>query len=111
MDNARFARIISMKAKPGKGNEFLRVFRKEVMSTAVELEGMRRLYLFRQVGKEDEFVALSLWDNEKAAENYAKSGSDRKYSEKLAGVQEGKERVRKFYVESHVVGKSVDGGE
>ena len=108
MERTRFARIIMMKAKPGKGNEFLRRFREEVASTAVELKGMRRLYLLRRGGRKDEFVAISLWDDEKAAEGYARSGRNKRYAKKLTRVQEGKEIVRKFRVEVHVVGRGVE---
>jgi heme-degrading monooxygenase HmoA len=107
MSKTRFARIIAMRAKPGKGDEFLRTFRKEVAPTAVELEGLRRLYLLRRVGRADEFVAFSLWDDEKAAVSYAKSSANKKYAEKLVAVQKGKESVRKYKVELHVVGKSI----
>ena len=105
MAKTRYARIITMKARRGKGDEFLKTFRERVAKTAVELEGMRRLYLFRQVGRKDEFVVVSLWDDEGAAESYAKSPRNRRYGEDLAAVQEGKERVRKFNVELHAVGK------
>jgi quinol monooxygenase YgiN len=103
----RFARIITMKAKPGKGNEFRKRFKEGVASTAVDIDGIRKLYLLRPVGKRDEFVVISLWDDEGAAEKYAQSGKNKKYGEKLAAVQRGKERVKKFYVELHVIGKGV----
>ncbi|MDA4125646.1 MAG: antibiotic biosynthesis monooxygenase [Thaumarchaeota archaeon] len=106
MDKTRYARIITMKAKPGKGDEFVRTFRDRVAPTGVELEGIRRMYLLRAVGKNDEFVVVSLWDGEEAAEKYAKSGNNKRYGAILASVQEGKERVRKFHVELHSVGKT-----
>ncbi|MDG7007754.1 MAG: antibiotic biosynthesis monooxygenase [Nitrososphaerota archaeon] len=101
----KFARIIMMKAKPGKGGEFLKRFRDDVAATAVEIEGMRRLYLFRPAGKKDEFVAVSLWDDREAAEQYARSGKNKEYGRRLAAVQEGEERVKKYEVEVHVLGK------
>ena len=104
MAKPRYARIITMEAKRGKGDEFVEKFREGVAWTAVDLEGMSRLYLFRPVGKKDEFVVISLWDDEQAAESYARSPRNRRYGEELAGVQEGKERVEKFNVELHVVG-------
>jgi len=104
----RFVRIITMKAKRGRGDEFLKRFREGVAKTAGEIEGMRRLYLLRPVGKNDEFVAISLWDDGKAAEKYARSGRNKQYGEKLAAVQEGKEKVKKFSVELHVVGEQVE---
>ncbi len=107
MANTRFVRIITMKAKPGKGNEFVKRFRDNVAATAGEIEGMRRLYLLRPAGKKDKFVAISLWDGEEAAKKYAKSARNKKYGDQLASVQKGKERVKKFEVELHVVGKRV----
>ena len=102
----RYARIITIKAKPGKGAEFVKTFKDKVVPTGVELEGIRRMYLLRAVGKKDEFVVVSLWNGEEAAEKYAKSASNRRYGSVLATVQEGKERVRKFHVELHSVGRT-----
>jgi heme-degrading monooxygenase HmoA len=107
MVKKRFARMITMRAKKGRGREFLKTFRSRVASSAVEIDGMRRLYLLSPVGKKDEFVVISLWDDERAAENYAASGRNKQYEAKLASVQEGRERVRKFHVELHVVGEGV----
>ena len=107
MAKARFARIITMRAKAGKGNEFLKRFGEGVAATAGDIEGMRRLYLLRPVGKKDKFVAISLWDDEEAAEEYARTPRNKKYGDQLASVQKGKERVKKYEVEIHVVGKGV----
>ena len=109
MAKTRFARIITMKAKAGKGGEFLRKFRDSVAATADGIEGMRRLYLLRPMGKEDEFVAISLWDSEEAAEEYAMSGRNEQYGRKLASAREGREKVKKFRVELHVIGKGISG--
>ena len=107
MASTRFVRIITMKAKAGKGNEFVKRFRDSVAATAGEIEGMRRLYLLRLVGKKDKFVVISLWDDEESATEYAKSGRNSKYGDQLASVQKGKERVKKYEVELHVIGKGV----
>jgi heme-degrading monooxygenase HmoA len=106
VDRTRFARIISMKAKPGKGDEFVRTFEKEVAPSGVKLEGIRRVYLLRPVGKKDEFVVVSLWDSQEAAEKYAKGSRIKQNASALAKVQEGKERVRKFHVELHALGRT-----
>ncbi len=106
MDKTRFARIISMKAKPGKGDEFVKTFEKEVAPSGVKLEGIRRVYLLRPVGKKDEFVVVSLWDSQEAAEKYAKGSRIKQNAAALANVQEGKERVRKFHVELHALGRT-----
>ena len=107
MSSTRFVRIITMKAKAGKRSEFVKRFRDSVAATAGEIEGMRRLYLLRPVGKKDKFVVISLWDDEESAEDYAKSGQNSKYGDQLASVQKGKERVKKYEVELHIIGKGV----
>ena len=107
MANTRFVRIITLRAKAGKGKEFLKRFGESVAATAGEIEGMRRLYLLRPAGQKDKFVVISLWDDEESAEGYARSSRNKKYGEQLASVQKGKERVKKYEVELHVVGKGV----
>jgi heme-degrading monooxygenase HmoA len=106
MKEPRFARLITMRAKRGKGDEFKRVFGSAVVPTAAKLRGLRRLYLLREAGKKDEFVIISLWDRKKDAEDYAKSGRNDEYAKKLSDVQSGRERVKRLRVELHAVGSS-----
>ena len=106
MEEQRYARLITMKAKRGRGDEFRKVFEREVVPTAKKLKGMRRLYLLREAGKKDEFVVISMWRSERDAENYAKSGRNREYAKRLGGVQSGRERVKKLHVTIHAVGGS-----
>jgi len=106
MERTRYARLITMKAKRGKGRRFARVFEEKVARSAKRLEGLRRLYLLRPVGKSDEFAVISLWNSERSAQKYAKSSKNREYSAKLASLRKGRQRVEKFNVELHVVGES-----
>jgi heme-degrading monooxygenase HmoA len=110
LTGTRFARLISMKTRAGEGEKFVMVFRREILPMAEKLHGMRRLYLLRPVGRENEFVVLSLWDDKEAAERYAKSGK-KDADSKLLGLLAGRERVRKFHVEAHAVGESAKSGE
>lgn len=108
MEQARFARLIVMKTKKGKSQSFVDTFRKDVASSAGEIPGLRRLYLLSPADRKREFVALSLWDDEKSAKEYVKSGKDDVYSAKLEKVLSSM-KVRKCGVESHVVGKGAKG--
>ena len=101
----RYARIITMKAQPGKGDEFVRKFRDDVASTAVDIDGLRRLFLFRSADNKDDFVAISIWHGEDSAKNYVKSGRNSAYADKLAAVQKGKERVRGYHLVVDVEGE------
>ena len=109
MDKTRFARLITMKVREGQGRKFVQTFKSEVASTAAGIPGLRRLYLLRPVGKSGVFVVLSLWEDRSSAEAYAKSGVNDTYSAKLRSLLKEEERVKKFEVESHVVGKTIRG--
>lgn len=105
MNRTRFARLITMKVKKGRSRRFVEAFRSEVASTAGTIDGLRRLYLLRPADEADEFVALSLWDDEKSANNYVRSGKNDTYSAKLTSLLKESEKVRKFKVELHIVGE------
>lgn len=106
MKEQRFARLITMKAKRGRGDEFKKAFETEVVPTARRIRGMRRLFLLREVGKKDEFVVVSLWGSRADAERYVRSGANAGYEKKLKEVQSGREKVKKMRVELHTVGAS-----
>jgi quinol monooxygenase YgiN len=103
--NRSYARIITMKAKPGKGDEFVRTFRDDVASTAVDIDGLRRLFLFRADDNKDDLVAISIWYGEDSAKKYVKSGRNSAYADRLAAVQKGKERVRGYHLVVDVEGQ------
>ena len=105
MPGKRYLRIISMKAQPGMGDAFVKKFRKDVASTALDLDGLRRLFLFRSEDKKDDFVVVSIWQGEDKAKKYVKSGKNKAYVNKLSEVQKGRERVRGFYLELDVEGR------
>lgn len=109
MEETRFARLITMKVKKGKGRKFVETFESQVASSAVRIKGLRRLYLLRPTDKKNEFVALSLWDDEASAKAYVKSGRNDAYNAKLANLLKKDEKVRAFGVETHVVGVGTKG--
>ncbi len=102
-----FARRVSMRVKPGRATEFVKVFQQKVVPSAVKEPGLRRLYLLRSIGPENEFVGFSLWNSEKDAETYVKSGHYKSNVEKLELLLDGEPIVEKFTVEKHAVGRSV----
>jgi len=108
MEQTRFARLIVMKPKRGKSRKFVEMFKSEIASTAGEIAGLRRMYLLAPVDKKGEFIVLSLWDDKKSAEAYAKSARDDAYAAKLDKVLK-KMKVRKCTVESHIVGDASKG--
>ena len=96
-----------MKVKPGRAKDFVKIFQEKVVPTAMKEPGLRRLYLLRSIDQENEFVGFSLWNSEKDAENYVKSGHYQNNLEKLDLLLDSEPIVEKFMVEKHAVGRSV----
>lgn len=96
-----------MKVRAGKAREFVKVFQEKVVPSAVKEPGLRRLYLLRPIGPDNEFVGFSLWNSEKDAEKYVKSGHYKSNIERLDLLLDGEPIVEKFTVEKHAVGRSV----
>jgi heme-degrading monooxygenase HmoA len=107
MNQPKYARVISVKAKKGKGRLFARAFEEGIASTAGKIAGLQDLYLFSPVGKPDKLLILSLWDEETSAKNYLKSGQDVKYAAKLSKLQKGEERVKPHRVLLRTLGGTV----
>ncbi len=96
-----------MKVRRGTAREFVRVFQEKVVPSVVKEPGLRRLYLLRPIGPDDEFVGFSLWNSENDAERYVKSGHYNSNVDKLELLLDGEPIVEKFTVEKHAVGRSV----
>jgi steroid delta-isomerase-like uncharacterized protein len=64
-----FARNVSIRLKPGKLNEFTRIFDKEVLSIMRRQAGFREEITFALPG-EVELIAISLWDSKGQADAY-----------------------------------------
>jgi steroid delta-isomerase-like uncharacterized protein len=64
-----FARNVSIRLKPGKLNEFTRIFNQEVLSILRRQAGFREEITFAPPG-EAELIAISLWDSQEHADAY-----------------------------------------
>lgn len=103
----RFARRVALKVKQEKLHEFLSVTRKDLGPGLAREKGLRRFFLIRSVENMNEFVALTLWNSKRDADNYEKSGRYAKNLEKIRDMLEGVPVRSEFHVELHKVGGSV----
>ncbi len=106
-DADRFARRVALKVKQEKLHEFLSVTRRDVGPGLAREKGLRRFYLIRSVENMNEFVALTLWNSKRDADNYEKSGTYAKNLRKIRDMLEGDPVLSEFHVELHKVGGSV----
>jgi len=105
--SSRFARLVSIRVRPGKETDFAKAFEEKILPSALREAGLRRVYLLRPLGSPAEFVTFSLWDSEKEAEEYVDSGRYRSYVSKISELLEEEPTVSRFVVDIHAVGQSV----
>ena len=105
--SSRFARLVSIRVRPGKETDFAKTFEEKILPSALREAGLRRVYLLRPLGSPAEFVTFSLWDSEKEAEEYVDSGRYRSYVSKISELLEEEPTVSRFVVDIHAVGQSV----
>ncbi len=105
--SSRFARLVSIRVRPGKETDFAKVFEEKLLPSALKETGLRRLYLLRPLGSPAEFVTFSLWDSEKKADEYVNSGRYKSYVSKFSHLLEEEPTVSTFAVDIHAVGHAV----
>jgi len=99
----RFARRVSLRARPDKVDDFLSVIRSKVYPELSREDGLRRVYLLRDTANPNEFVSLTLWDSEGAADAYEVRGHYSANRDRVREYLEEEPTVSQFEVEYHTV--------
>ena len=71
---AMYLRLVSLKVKPDKIEEFRQIYITESVPTLRSVEGCRFAYLIESTDEKSEFISVTLWNSRKDADNYEKSG-------------------------------------
>ncbi len=69
-----YVRIVSPKIRPGKMEEFKRIYAKEILPALREVKGCRYAYLTESTKDKNEVVSITIWDSQLDAENYETGG-------------------------------------
>ncbi len=67
-------RIVSMKIRPGKLEEFRQVYKNDIIPALRSVNGCRYAFLTEGAKEKNEVFSVTIWDSKKDAENYEKSG-------------------------------------
>jgi quinol monooxygenase YgiN len=101
----RFGRRVTLKVKGEKVDEFISAMRRKVYPTLRREKGLRRIYLLQPEEKPGEFESLTLWSNERDAEDYGRE----RYAKNLDAIREflaeEPASVTNLKVETHAVGE------
>ena len=77
-----YLRIVSLKIKPEKIEDFRKQYSSETMPALKKVKGCRFAYLTESAEEKNEVVSVTLWDSKEDAEQYEKSGLFRELLEK-----------------------------
>jgi heme-degrading monooxygenase HmoA len=69
-----YLRIVSSKIKPGKKEEFRRLYTEEIIPALRGVNGCRYAYLTESLEAQHEVISVTIWDSQREAENYEHSG-------------------------------------
>jgi quinol monooxygenase YgiN len=70
-----FLRILSLKIKTGRMEEFRRIYLEEVLPVLKTIEGCRYATLTTSVEDKDESISVTIWDNRTALDKYEGEGA------------------------------------
>lgn len=69
-----YLRLVSVKLKPGKLEEFKRLYENEIIPALQATKGCRHAYLTTPSSQGNEAISITIWDRKADAEAYEKSG-------------------------------------
>ena len=69
-----WVRIVSLKLRPGKLEEFKRLYSGQVIPALRKVKGCRYIYLTERSDRKDEVISVTSWESKEDAENYEQSG-------------------------------------
>ncbi len=67
-------RIVSIKTRPGKLEEFRRLYTTTILPALRGVKGCRYAYLIESGEQQNEALSVTIWDSREDAENYERSG-------------------------------------
>ncbi|MCI0693545.1 antibiotic biosynthesis monooxygenase [candidate division KSB1 bacterium] len=69
-----YLRIVSVQIKPGKLEEFRRLYAEEIIPALRGVPGCRYAFLTESLEAQNEVISVTIWDTRQEAENYEQSG-------------------------------------
>jgi heme-degrading monooxygenase HmoA len=78
-----YVRILSVKLKAGKLEEFAALYNAEILPMLHKVQGCRYAFLTEGVEERNEVISVTIWDRKEAADVYEESGLFRKLTRKV----------------------------
>jgi heme-degrading monooxygenase HmoA len=78
-----YVRILSVRLKPGKPEEFAALYNSEILPMLQKVHGCRYAFLTEGVVEQNEIISVTIWDRKEAADVYEESGLFQKLTRKV----------------------------
>ena len=78
-----YVRILSVRLKPGKLEEFASLYNLEILPMLQKVQGCRYAFLTEGVAERNEVISVTIWDRKDAADIYEESGLFKKLTRKV----------------------------
>jgi quinol monooxygenase YgiN len=78
-----YVRILSVRLKPGRLEEFAALYNAEILPMLQRVHGCRYAFLTEGVTERNEVISITIWDHKEAADVYEESGLFRKLTRKV----------------------------
>ncbi len=82
-DTPLYVRILSVRLKPGKLEEFAGLYNAEILPMLQKVQGCRYAFLTEGVEERNEIISVTIWDRKEASDVYEESGLFRKLTRKV----------------------------
>jgi heme-degrading monooxygenase HmoA len=82
-DTPWYIRILSVRLKAGKTEEFAKLYNTEILPVLHQVEGCRYAFLTEGVEERNEVLSVTIWDRKEAADVYEATGLFRKLTRKV----------------------------
>jgi len=78
-----YVRILSVRLKPGRLEEFASLYNAEILPMLHKVQGCQYAFLTEGVQERNEVISITIWDRKEAADVYEESGLFRKLTRKV----------------------------
>lgn len=78
-----YVRILSVRLKPGRIEEFGRLYNSQILPVLHNVQGCRYAFLTEGVEERNEVISVTIWNSKEAADVYESSGLFRKLTRKV----------------------------
>ncbi len=82
-ESALFVRIVAPQVRPGKAEEFQRIYQENVLPVLRTVKGCRYVYLTKSASDKDRFMSVTIWNSKEDAAAYEQSGLFQELTGKL----------------------------